>query len=983
MAKPQLLLVDADPRSVRVLEVSLKNEGFSVTTASDGADALEKLEFAVPDLILTDTRLPRLDGFQLVADLKSKPEFNAIPIVFLTAASSIEDKVRGLELGVEDYLTKPIFVRELITRVNILLARKTQQRIATGTVSSRTRFSGTLDDMGVVDLLQTLEVSRKSGVARITSGQRQVTVFFREGQIIDAEHGRLRGEEAIYRALLWTHGNFEVEFRSIDKEVIMTTSTQALLMEGMRRVDEWGRLAEQLPSSTAVFDVNSDLLLERLPEIPDELNGIIRLLDGTRSLMAVIDESPFEDLSTLEVISKLYFEGLLVQAADATDAAGSVIPGTVPEGQRSRAPDSEQTAASEGSQAATDGEAQGTRSPSARPSRPSGHSFRPSAPPMDHTASGGVRVSHPPKGSHAAVPLQATALPRPESEPDDEEDVETPRPSVAEAAPQDFAAALAAGLEEAFDQSDAATLAPPVAHPRHSTPELSEPALAPKPPPEAGVLHAPLPPPVEGQPTPTPNTANSSVRPALPPEMLANQAPEPRALKNEAELEKVLTPVPSVRVGPRSSKPAEPHAVSETPVPPPAATAIPAPPVAAEDEAPPLTPRVGVDVAQPTVSLTQPTRSRGPEPRAGSTILGIGVSKVPRGTDPDPPPRSPQFGSHAPIVDADQAPPTLAPARHVPSQRSTLRPTGSQKPGAKVTPPPRSVGVTTIMGIGKDTQSGAASQGGPTTREVPPTSSADRAQSEKPSPALESSRPGSKSTTSKPAESTKPAGSTKPAESVSPRPKPKTTPPVAPSVRAAAKGHKTTDSLVDELKIAGLPSRRAQQRRRRNLRWVVRILGVALGIAGYGLYVGIWKQAKDEQIEPVPELPKPTSAFPTEPSPAEPTLTTPAVEGAEGVGAASTDDSSSKGEATVEPAAEDVAPTATGDGKGASAPKPLPKASPSPKSSPAPKATPKPKRAAPAPRPAPRPASKPKPAPKPTPKPTEKGKPPAAKFPGF
>ncbi len=326
MAKPQLLLVDADPRSVRVLEVSLRNEGFSVTTSTDGADALEKLEFAVPDLILTDTRLPRMDGFEFVRRLKEHNEFASIPIVFLTSEKAIEDKVKGLELGVEDYLTKPIFVRELITRVNMLLARTTQQRIATGPLTTRTRFSGNLEDMGVVDLLQTVEVSRKSGVARIQSGQREASIFFRDGKVVDAEHLRLRGEEAIYRALLWTHGHFEVEFRSVDNDDIVSTSTQGLLMEGMRRVDEWGRLAEQLPSITAIFDVDHEELLERLTEIPDELNGILRLLDGSRSLMVVIDESPFDDLSTLSVISKLYFEGLLKQVGDAEEATDGVVP---------------------------------------------------------------------------------------------------------------------------------------------------------------------------------------------------------------------------------------------------------------------------------------------------------------------------------------------------------------------------------------------------------------------------------------------------------------------------------------------------------------------------------------------------------------------------------------------------------------------------------------------------------------------------------
>jgi DNA-binding response OmpR family regulator len=322
VAKQQLLLVDGDPRSVRVLEVSLKNAGFNVTTASDGSDALAKLEYATPDLILSDTRLPGIDGYEMVRKLKSRPEHASIPIVFLTSQKSIEDKIHGLELGVEDYLIKPIFVRELITRVHMLLARRTQERIATGP-ASRTRFAGSLEDMGVVDLLQTIEVSRKSGIARITEGKRQASIYFRDGKLVDAEIGKLRGEEAIYRALLWTKGDFEVEFRHVDNPEMIATSTQGLLMEGMRRVDEWGRLSEQLPSLDAVFDVDHETLVERLTEIPDELNAILRLLDGRRNLMDIIDESPFDDLSTLSVISKLYFEGLLVGTHAARARAGA------------------------------------------------------------------------------------------------------------------------------------------------------------------------------------------------------------------------------------------------------------------------------------------------------------------------------------------------------------------------------------------------------------------------------------------------------------------------------------------------------------------------------------------------------------------------------------------------------------------------------------------------------------------------------------
>src|SRR6185503_2400359 len=103
--------------------------------------------------------------------------------------------------------------------------------------------------------------------------------------------------------------------------------TQGLLMEGMRRVDEWGRLLEQLPPLTTVFDVDHAQLLERLNEIPDELNGILKLFDGKRTLLDVVDGSPFEDLSTLSTITKLYFEGLLIpREGDGSSEEHAVVP---------------------------------------------------------------------------------------------------------------------------------------------------------------------------------------------------------------------------------------------------------------------------------------------------------------------------------------------------------------------------------------------------------------------------------------------------------------------------------------------------------------------------------------------------------------------------------------------------------------------------------------------------------------------------------
>jgi DNA-binding response OmpR family regulator len=328
VAKLSVLLVDADPRSVRVLEVSLRGAGFIVTTASDGLDALAKLEVSPPALVLSDTKLPNLDGYALVRRLKERPEWATIPVVFLSSQRSIEDKIRCLELGVDDYLTKPILVRDLLARISLLLSRRTAESLANRGASGRTRFAGNLEDMAVIDLLQTFEVSRKTGVLLLTHDAQGAKIFFREGKVIDAELGRLRGEEAVYRTLLWTSGQFEVHFGAIPNEDSIDGSTQGLLMEGMRRVDEWHRLLEQLPPLSTTFEVDHSLLLERLNEIPDELNGILRLFDGRRTLMQVVDASPFEDLSTLSTITKLFFEGLLSIREGHPEATGpdSMVP---------------------------------------------------------------------------------------------------------------------------------------------------------------------------------------------------------------------------------------------------------------------------------------------------------------------------------------------------------------------------------------------------------------------------------------------------------------------------------------------------------------------------------------------------------------------------------------------------------------------------------------------------------------------------------
>jgi DNA-binding response OmpR family regulator len=119
MAK-RILIVDDEPRYLRLLEANLKTEGYEVTTAQDGVQALEVFSAQPIDLVLLDVMMPRLDGFGACQRLR---EFSNVPIVILTARGEEQDRVRGLDLGADDYLVKPFSATELLARVRAVLRR--------------------------------------------------------------------------------------------------------------------------------------------------------------------------------------------------------------------------------------------------------------------------------------------------------------------------------------------------------------------------------------------------------------------------------------------------------------------------------------------------------------------------------------------------------------------------------------------------------------------------------------------------------------------------------------------------------------------------------------------------------------------------------------------------------------------------------------------------------------------------------------------
>ncbi|HXN23585.1 MAG TPA: DUF4388 domain-containing protein [Candidatus Dormibacteraeota bacterium] len=213
-----------------------------VIQANDGADALMKVIDNPPDLILCDYKMPGLNGRQLYEKLRGREQTRQIPFIFVASRSDIEERLRPLVDGVEDFIPKPFFLRDLVRMAKRVVDRlhleKLQKLAARPGV-----IQGRLEEMGILDLMQSLEMGQKSCRLTLRRGSDLCELYFASGQCRDAKFGTIDGDEAVYQAMRWNDGEFEIDFNGANASERTTTtrSTTGLLMEAMRLLDESNR----------------------------------------------------------------------------------------------------------------------------------------------------------------------------------------------------------------------------------------------------------------------------------------------------------------------------------------------------------------------------------------------------------------------------------------------------------------------------------------------------------------------------------------------------------------------------------------------------------------------------------------------------------------------------------------------------------------------------------------------------------------------
>lgn len=237
----KLLLAEDNPM-VRNLVIRGLEPFCEVVIAADGGDALLKVIDDPPDVILCDYNMPGLNGRQLFEKLRGREPTRHIPFLFMASRTDIEERLRPLVDGAEDFIAKPFLVKDLVRSAKKVVDRlhleKLQKRASRPGV-----IQGRLEEMSMIDLMQSLEMGQKSCRLTVQKGSERAELYFASGQCRDAKIDNLAGDDAVFKILLWTEGEFEIDFNAANASSANTTtrSTTGLLMEAMRLMDESNR----------------------------------------------------------------------------------------------------------------------------------------------------------------------------------------------------------------------------------------------------------------------------------------------------------------------------------------------------------------------------------------------------------------------------------------------------------------------------------------------------------------------------------------------------------------------------------------------------------------------------------------------------------------------------------------------------------------------------------------------------------------------
>jgi CheY-like chemotaxis protein len=304
-----VFVIDQDSAELERLLQLLKENRYQISQFNDLQLAYKNCLATRPDIILFEPQVSNDRGSFFIRQMKKHYCDLPVPIIIITQETDLEKRLELLEMGIDDFLSKPYYPEEAVARIHVLIQENKKPLISTRTENQG--FAGSLKEMNLIDLIQTMEIGAKSGIIYLYRGDKEGQVHIQSGKIVEAIVDDYPGvERAFLHMLTWIDGSFSVVVKEVVGEHAVPPNTQHLFDEGARIIDQWRKLTGELPSlQTHLLQVD----VGQTVRLSNEERMLLRQFHEPATILQAIDRSEFEDFYTLNVIKSLLEKGLLIK----------------------------------------------------------------------------------------------------------------------------------------------------------------------------------------------------------------------------------------------------------------------------------------------------------------------------------------------------------------------------------------------------------------------------------------------------------------------------------------------------------------------------------------------------------------------------------------------------------------------------------------------------------------------------------------------
>lgn len=304
-----VVVIDHDSAELELLLQLLKESKYRIFHFGDLPLAYKHCLSIRPDIILFEPQVSNDRGSFFLRQMKKHYCDLPVPVIIITQETDMEKRLELLALGIDDLLSKPYYAEEAVARIHVLIQENKTPLISTRPANQG--FAGSLKEMNLIDLIQTMEIGAKSGIIYLYRGDKEGQVHIQSGKIVEAIVDDYPGvERAFLHMLTWIEGSFSVVVKEIVGERAVPANTQHLFDEGARIIDQWRKLTGELPSlHTHLLQVD----VGQTVRLSNEERMLLRQFHEPATILRAIDRSEFEDFYTLNIIKSLLEKGLLIK----------------------------------------------------------------------------------------------------------------------------------------------------------------------------------------------------------------------------------------------------------------------------------------------------------------------------------------------------------------------------------------------------------------------------------------------------------------------------------------------------------------------------------------------------------------------------------------------------------------------------------------------------------------------------------------------